>query len=254
MSWCDKLASVPGAGFGLETHFASSSTVLSALTPILDPLFDKLKPQFNIVQQQPFDVQLATNEGFNYEVDPTKIAVTFKHRMRARAVSGGPPIMEMLSRPEPFTKLLPIVSKRLVDATLLLPGPKTRSVTRVGIVSTSTVGDDELPPGIARFIEYIGRPWKAGADYFSISITSDVATGRGWTDRCTHQMTKPEDPEQLMVLNFDFQRTFTTGHPMNRETLTDLRNKTERDALRYFEDIGEGKRFDEDLIRETARA
>src|ERR1700730_1086372 len=120
--------------------------------------------------------------------------------MRARAVSGGPPIKEMLSRPEPFTKLLPIVSEALVHATLLLPGPKTRSVTRVGIVSTTTVGDDELPPGIARFIQYIGRPWKPGADYYAISITSDIASGQGWTDRCTHQITKPEDPEQLIAL------------------------------------------------------
>jgi len=35
MSWCDKLASVPAAGFRLTPHFASSDSILDGLSPIL---------------------------------------------------------------------------------------------------------------------------------------------------------------------------------------------------------------------------
>jgi hypothetical protein len=254
LSWCDRLASVPTAGFKLDPHFAPQAAIITSLAPVLDREYKDEKAQFQIAQEQTaFGASFTTNEGYNYDIDPVKIAVGFRHRMRARPVSGGPPIMEMLSRPLPYTELLPSVIRKLIEATLLLPRAKTRSVTRVGIVSTTSVADEELPPGIARFIKYMGRPWKGEIDHYNISITSDIGKGQGWTDRCIHQVNKPDDREQLMTLNFDWQRVFTSGHPISTASLSDILEKAERAALKYFEDLAEGRRFDEDLIREAAR-
>jgi hypothetical protein len=155
-------------------------------------MFADDKPHFHITQQQAFDVQLTTDAGYVYVIEPTKVGISFRHRMRARNVSGGPPVMEMLSRPLPYTQLLPDVTKKLIEATLLVPRATERSITRAGIVSTTSVADDEVPPGIARFIEYVGRPWGGEVEHFNFSITADIGKGQGFVDRCIHTITRPE--------------------------------------------------------------
>ena len=252
MSWCDRLASVPAAGFRLDPHFASGDAILNAVSSILDKEYENDKAKFNVTQHQSFDVQWATEDGFHYVVEPTKVSVRFRHRMRARPMSLGPPVMEMLSKPLPYTELLPVVARRLVDTVVLLPGLSTRSVTRMGIMSTTTVADDEVPPGIGRFIEYIGRPWGGALPHFEFAITAEIGKGGGWTDRCIHTIQRPEDRSELMTVTLDWQRVFTAGHPINSTGLTEMLGEGQRAALRYFEDVGEGKRFDETLIREAA--
>lgn len=253
MSWCDRLASVPAAGFGMDAHFASADAIYDSLSTILDPLYHGNRSRFSInAPQQPFEVSISTEEGFLYAVDPTKVSINFRHRMKAMPVSGGPPVMEMLSKAAPYTRLLPEVLRRLVDTTLLLPSPKERTVKRVGIVSTTAVAEGDLPPGIKRFIEYVGRPWNGEMEHYTLMINAHIGVGSGWKDRCIHTVTKSEDEEELMTLNFDWQRIYTSGSPLRRDVLIKITEEAERAALRYLEDLAEGRRFDEKLIRETA--
>jgi hypothetical protein len=253
-SWCDKLASVPTVGFRLDPHYASSDAILDSLTPMLNPLFQDEKARFSVGHQTSFEVRIETEEGFQYAVDPIKTTVAFRHRMRAKNVSGGPPTMEMLSKPLPFTVLLPEVFKRLVNMTLVAPGSKNREIVRVGVISTTAVGEDQMPPGIARFIEYIGRPWNGSAKQYDIQILSNLQSASGFQDRCIHAVKKTEDPDQLIAVTLDWQRLFDVGHPIDQAKLEDIAAKAERSALAYFEDVAEGKRFDEKLISEAAGA
>jgi hypothetical protein len=249
LSWCDKLASTAGAGLKLDVHFAAGDAILTALSPLLDTIPKGDKQKFNMNRHESFNVTFTTEDGFQYGIEPTRMFVAFTHRIKARPVSGGPPVMEMLSQPMPFTKLLPIVLKKTVDAACLLPSQKNRTAVRIGIISTTSVAEKELPPGIARFISYIGRPWKGALDAYDFSITSEVGKGTTWSDRCIHQIKKLEDPEELMTLNFDFQRTFTTGLALRQDALTEAAKAAEKGALKYFEDLGEGASFDEEIIR-----
>jgi hypothetical protein len=251
MSWCDKLASTPGVGFGLDTHFVSSAEILSALAPVLDPLATDVGQRFNMEKHDVYSVAFSTFDGFQYLFDQWKCAVIFRHSMKTKVVSGQPPTMEMLSKPLPFTELLPTVSEKLVDAALLLPGPDTRRVKRVGVVSTTTVAEEDLPPGIDRFIKYVGRPWKSGLHTYQIQLTSDLERRSGSYDRCIHTLTKPEDREQLITVSFDWQRFFESGQPLTKHSLEQMLDRATGSALQYFEDLAEGGRFDESLIRDS---
>jgi hypothetical protein len=253
LSWCDKLASTPAVGFTLDWHFATSHAILQALSPVLDKLVQDNKPVFTVERQEPFNVVFTTNDGFQYSVDPSKSVVSFQHRLKVKRTSGGPPTMELLSHPLPFSQLLPEVSKRLVEATLLLPGAKARMLTRIGIVSTTVVAEDEVPPGIERFIKYIGRPWKGSVDNYNIQIVADLDKTPKWSDRCAHLLVKPEDREQLPTLQFDWQRTFASGRPLTDESLRDVTATAERASLKYLEELAEGSQFDEDIIGGSAQ-
>ena len=157
--------------------------------------------------------------------------------------------MQMLSQALPFSKLLPEVCARLTEATLLLPGIKSRNVRRVGIISTTQVAEDELPPGISRLIGYIGRPWGGRMDFLNAAIAGEIEKTAAWTDRCLHNLMKPEGADQLIKIDLDWQRNFAAARAVTKETLKEMLDKAQKDALSYFEDVAEGSRFDEEVIR-----
>jgi hypothetical protein len=255
VSWCDKLASTPTVGFGLNAHFAPVDFLLDALSPILDRATEAEAKHFTLEQTNtPFSTVINTNDGFRYSLDESKVSVAFHHRIRYRAVSGGPPTMEMLSRPMPYTTLLSDVCTKLVEATLLLPNAKTRTIRRVGVISTTPIAEGDIPPGIKRLIEYVGRPWGGALENFNIMINAQIAKTGEITERCLHTLTKPEDKDELLTLQFDWQRRFNTEWQITKSNLDRILESAARDSLKYFEDLAEGNRFDEVLIREAANA
>jgi hypothetical protein len=252
VSWSDKLAATPTVGFIVEFHFDSLDAILHALSPMLDKWVDDDRPTFTVERREPFTVNVNVHDGFTYSVEPTRISVTFQHTMKMRMVSGGPPVAEMLSRPLPYTELLPQAASQLMETTLLLCAGTPRKITRVCIVTAATGSAADIPPGMMRFISYMARPWGGSVDYYGLQITAQVADDARWSDRCIHNLSKAEDdPEQLIRLSFDWQRSLKTGRPITSDSLTELVKAASAAALQYFEDLAEGNLFDEELIREA---
>jgi hypothetical protein len=239
---------VPTVGFALTPHFAVLD-VVGAFAPILDPLVDEFRnPTFTMSDTQQGGLSFTTKDGFVYAADHTRISVMFQHRMRAMPVSGGHPRMEMLSKPLPYTELLVEVSSRLIQAARLLPNLNDRKIFQVGIVTATRVAPEDVPPGITGFIEYLGRPWSDGISSFGVEVTSDFEKADNWSDRCVHKLIRPENTEELMSLNFDYQRKFMVGQPTSEAQMKTLLNKCSEDALEYFERLAEGDMFDELII------
>ncbi len=250
MSWCDKLASTPGMGVRLSPLFTSGDSIIDGLSDVLRPLIEgKLdEPAFNVEQVTPFGLTIATNEGYRYQIDHSKVSVVFHHRMRAKPVSGGLPVMHMLSSPAPFSQVLPTVADKLAEAVLSLPRITERTLIRVGVLSTTNVARDDVPPGIDRFIKYVGRPWPDGTDDLSLNIFGRVKDTDHWSDRCSHQLQMSEDKEKLLVVAFDYQRMFKNPPKVNEDRLRQLFRQCREDAVEYFERVAEGNMFDEQLI------
>jgi hypothetical protein len=252
VSWCDKLASVPTVGLTLDWHFAPVNELLATLSPLLDSLVQGDKPRFNVTNQDAFSASIQTDDGFQYAFEPSKVVVSFHHRMRAKPVSGGAPVMQMLSQAQPFTKLLPEVTRRLIEATVGIPGARFRKVVRIGIVSTTLVDLSDAPPGIRRLIDYIGMPWNGLDKGSSFQVVGAIGDASGWTDRCIHSFTQPESPEEISTIALDWQRTFKSGHGIHKEALVNMLGRAEQAAVAYFEEIAEGNRFDEDVRSPSA--
>lgn len=246
-SWCDKLASTPVVGFFLDPHNASGASLIDAFAPVLDKLFAGDRQLFNIEQGHNSAFSFVTEEGFQTLVEPTKIAVGFVHQVRARAVHGGPPVAELTSKAAPYTTLLKTVLQKLVEQSQLLPGPKDRSVRRIGIVVQSSIEEEQAPPGIRKFIQHMARPWNSAPKAFAFNITSELGTASAWSDRCIHTIARPEGGDNLVNLSFDWQRTFKDRRVLNGvSALKDLAFEAEHAALKYFEELAEGDRFDAD--------
>lgn len=249
MSWCDKLGSTPAVGFGLEAHFISGTELLTALSPVLDRLSSGEKNRFSVESVDTHSMQFITDEGFRYGADPRRVHVTFNHRLKAVPTSAGLPRMEILSSQEPYTKLLLKTGEKAIEAATLLDQAHQRSLRRVGIMTISAVNIDDAPPGIARYIDYISAPWGARSDQYSINITGFLSENKDYIDKCLHIVSRGGDGDDLINITLDWYRTFNSPRRVNKSNLEPLFDAASKAALEYFEEVGEGGRFDAELIR-----
>lgn len=249
LSWCDKLAATPAIGLKLSPHYVAGDAIVNALTPWFDKWATPEKAPIVVTRHESFAFAFTLEEGLQFAVEPMRTFVDFSHRIRMRTVSGGPPVAEMLSHPLPYTSLLPDLGKRLMELTMDIPSLPDRTFNRIGIVAKASIAPDDAPPGITRFLDYLGRPWKGLVGGYSFQVTGAIGNTTEFADRCVHTLTKPETGEnaQLLSLNFDWQRTFEVGQPLKREILGSALASAEKAALSYFEDLAEGNRFDADL-------
>jgi hypothetical protein len=249
-TWCDKLASTPAIGFQYDSpHYVGSDTVLTSLSPILDKWTTLTKSDFSITNHESFNVNIQRENGFLYQFDPFKCSVTFQHQMKLRPTSGGLPVAEFASEPLPFTRSLDIATDELVEVALLLSNKsKDRSIKRIGVVSTTVVSEMELPPGVKRFIDYASRPWTGALEGYSYTVIAKLRETDLYETRCIHSITKPDDPDQLMTIRFDWQKVLSKPVPLIRDAVEKEIASVKNSALEYLEKLAEGNVFDEHII------
>jgi len=223
--------------------------LLEPLTPIVSAWIekDKDRPAFSVDHQDVYNATLTTFDGYQYLIGPEILAVEFRHRLRVRPQSAGPPTAELLSKPAPYSELLVETTNRLLDMVRLTMTGEQRKLLRIGVVSTTLVSEGDVPPGIVRFLKRVAKPWNTSLDAFSVDVTTKLPKVKSTAryDRCIHQFTKPEDNEGLVTIKLDWQRLFDEEKRLSITVLPALLASAKNDALDYFEDIGEGGRFDE---------
>lgn len=244
MSWCDKMASTPAVGLRFANFFATQQQILSALAPILEENASETKVDFSLNDAGPFAITINTKEGYQYTIDHQKIAVTFTHRVHFRPVSGGPPVMEMLSKPRPYTTLLIDCAERLVRAAMLMRSIRQKNFSRVGIVSTTLAEIEELPPGFEKLLSHIASPWDNSVSECELRIIAKLTETDKHSDRCLHQMIVREDKSELPTVVLDWQRNFLRQQTADERTIRKAIDEASEAALGYFEDVAEGARFD----------
>jgi hypothetical protein len=94
----------------------------------------------------------------------------------------------------------------------------------------------------------VGRPWGGIIDACNLVITGNLGETTVGTERCIHTIVLPEDREQLLTIQFEWQRKFKTARQISKSNLEEALEDGQKSALKYFEDLAEGSRFDEILI------
>lgn len=80
----------------------------------------------------------------------------------------------------------------------------------------------------------MGRPWSGRLENFNLTITAELNKTSELTERCVHTIRKPEEEDQLLNIQFDWQRVFTDGWQITKENLELLRER-ERLLMKKFE-------------------
>lgn len=240
MSWCDKLSSTPAAGFRLTPSFVEAGHLLNNLQPILNDLYDGDRATFTVEFLNAADLKINTEAGFIYHVSPVMASVTFNHRVRAVPTSAGLPVMELLSKPAPYTSLLDEVIAKLVHLVSLLPSERNRGVLRVGIVSLTNVDFQDSPPGIQELFGKLGRIFGGDVEELNGAFTTRLSSHEDSSERCIHTLNRPQDEKKLTSINLDWQRVFNSPRSMGRPKLEEILAAARQSAMEYFENVAEG--------------
>jgi len=254
MLWCDKLSSTPTVGYLLDPHFAGNDVVLTSVAPILDEWSGKpalqpwgglSKPEFQINQTSGTSFTINHDQGFDYSFEPTKLTVVFQHKMRHKFVSGSLPVAELISSPEKFSDLLNTSLDSLNTFATLLPNAKSRSIYRIGIVATTISAEEDLPPGLRKFVDYIQRPWNGNVGSFALTnLNAQLRDDEQYEDRCFHSISRGDTEERLLTLVFDWQRYFKKPIPIERPEMEKAGRRARDAAFEYFEQLAVGDAFD----------
>lgn len=227
-------------GLRLTPDFMPAEHILAGMRPILNEHFDEDRGTFDVEAIEPFRLVFNTESGFRYTFDPTSAAITFNHRIRAQAASAGPPTMELISKPAPYTELLGELKARLARAVAALPNVAARQIIRVGVVSVTQVDLEDAPPGIQAVFEQIGKPLGKSVDHFNCAITTILKDDTAHRDRCIHTLILPEPPKRMVTIQLDWQRVFNAPQSATPKGVQSMMDVAEKEALEYFERVAEG--------------
>jgi hypothetical protein len=227
----------------MSLDYVSGSTLLDRISPILRTWkHEEFRGGFEVQKVDPFGIQLISDEGYEYVVNADNMNVDFKHRLRAKPVSGGLPTLDLMSDAKPFTELLSECTRRLAALAAAMCPSGQRKIERIGLVSTTVVDEADAPPGVQRLISYLGAPWgKEPMAFYNCQLVGMIKSEKNGYDRCIHHVSRNADQE-LTTIRLDWQRQYDEGQPLDR--LDRLLELSELAALEYFEEIAMGDRFD----------
>lgn len=244
VSWCDKLASTPAIGIFFEPHHASSASILDQIAPLLNQLGTAKEVGYQIEKSDPLAVLLIQDQGFQYGVEARRMFIDFKHRLKVKHVSGSHPVLDMLSTPSPYTQALTDMQQRIVRLYEMVDPKGLRSVSRIGMVSTTIVDRSDVPPGIEKFISFLESPWASGSESLNFTLMGKISDNDDSIDKCLHTVVELDNEPGMVNLRFDFQRTFKSVVPTKASKIEELLPRVAKSALSYFESLAIGDRFD----------
>jgi hypothetical protein len=117
----------------------------------------------------------------------------------------------------------------------------TRSLVRIGIVSTCRIDGASPPPGLTRFIDHLQQPWGKKLPMCDVHLLSILEEKGGVRDQCHHSLEFAEERENDVRLTLDWQRFFSVPVAMRSARVRDELQKCAAEALRYFEQFGKGE-------------
>jgi len=247
MSWCDKLGSTPSIGYQLDWHALPTDILLNALSPVLDRMVSGDEQRFSIDLKEALKLTFTSYDGFQFGFEPSKIFVGFTHRAELRTGSGGIPTLILSSKPSAYTSLLAEIQQYLLDAMESVNRLKPRRLTGIGVVSTTSAMQDEIPPGIQKLLTYVGNPWSGKLQALTFQAQTILDENNEYSHRCIHTIIKTQKEDDPVQLVFDCQRVYRKPQDTDTNRLRAATEGLKTFALDYFEQLAQGDRFDDVL-------
>jgi len=139
-----------------------------------------------------------------------------------------------------YSDILTEVQDRLVKFTSALDLPSQSNLGRIGVVASCRLELTNLPPGISRFITFLGRPWRESLDEGRIHLRIPLSNHQRGRDRCHHIVSFNRDSDLgLLELKLDWQRCFEPSIRVDASLEKELSTST-ANAVSYFETFGRG--------------
>ena len=187
----------------------------------------------------PFQFRLDGGDGLVYVVNSDNVTVQFQYPTSMEDAPGSLPAPKFTVERAAYSELL----ERVVGETADLLGDLAAGplpLSRIGVVASISMSDDEWPPGVAAFVEHIARPWGGAVPAMNGRVTGIIKDEGGISDRCIHTFDRDADRGGGLRLTLDWQRLYTEPIEFGPASARATIEEGTADALRYFERFAEG--------------
>lgn len=241
MTWLDHVVAMPTVGCGLRPSFQSSQDYLSAFRPLLKKWGASANVGLNM--DKPLNFTVARETGFNYSIEPDKLAVQFRYSYELKKEPGE--IMPKLPdniKVRKYSSLLEEAVDEFYEAFDHLVALEGRVLIRLGIVATCMLNEESLPPGVDFFVKHLARPWGGPTlAKCQVHLLSEFPADEKSRDQCHHQLNMGIDLKKNVDFILDWQRVFLAEQQMGRgKVIREHLKKCSSAALEYFERFGKG--------------
>lgn len=246
MIWMDNLFAVPAIGIRMNPNFNEVFEFQKRFGGFFEYLIHQEKygvDQIKIESQEIWGYSVTVRKtGFLFVLTPRGIVSQFLYEVSKKEQPGGLPKFEL---PEPmlYSQALEKVRKYIEIIFGFMKDLKGFQYDRIGVVASVGSDKDSLPPGILRWLEYLGKPLgnvtKSEASFLAKFQDSKE---NEFYDQCHHLIRFDDSaPEIGYRIVLDWQRMFDKPKVISdtRDLVTNL-NSAKEEAIKYFQKFGEG--------------
>lgn len=244
MSWLDSVVAVPLIGAEIHLPLKIAANKGQHFAPFLDYFSSKAETKTRdqekvLVVRDEFgrDTLKVKSSGYYIDLADERLASGFNYEVPVVKKGGFPSwvIPEM----QPFTKLLEVFMQNLIEAAKSLD-KQGAMLGFIGFVAFAEMDPEVLPPGVERFLQYLGDPWDGILELQVERLTCKLSEDDFSTCRCHHALkfskAKPEDG----LLRIDWQQVLKEKIPFAVRDLIPKLEEYKKAFLEYCERFGEG--------------
>ena len=240
MTWLDRVLAVPTIGFSLTPELLSDHEVVTSIRP----LFDAWAKEGEVsIQQKDMSLAFQTASGYKFSIDHNVATVEFAYRFELKDRPGTFPVFPQLET-EKYSVLLERIIGKTNEFIEHVFANRRRNLVRLGIVATSRIDGENLPPGVALYIEHLQRPWGKPLIRCDSNLVSVLREDEKTRDQCHHRLSFDQG-DKLKKNDFrfvlDWQRVMLTPTELRSGSSRGQLQSASSSALDYFEKFGRGE-------------
>ncbi len=241
MNWLDGVMAVPTIGIRLDPNYKEMSDFRQHLESFIEQI-RKEYGKINIKSSQIWGYSVETiEEGFQFDLTQNNLIITYAYPINQIPQPGKLPKL-LLPKIYTFSELFEKILGYFKDISNKLDRLNDFEFNRIGIVARVGLEMDSLPPGVEKWIDFLGRPWGAKIMRSESKLSVTLKEEKMFYERCHHGLTfDQEDMDKNGInLNLDWQRVFKKPLPMNPRELISQLTECKDNAFEYFQRYGEG--------------
>jgi hypothetical protein len=241
-NWLDVALAAPIIGLACEPRLQFPHEMGDAIKPVLEKWKTKFPEILFTIPAQAALLNVKVGDGFHIDLLGNAINTSFKYETKLIDVPAALPQVAS-QKVRPFSELVATAVEYTAAICEHLRVPPI-DVTRIGVVADSRLSADALPPGVGKFLKYLGAPWGAQPVAFAGAFTTSFGPeDKDWESRCHHFLdVSPERPGDVRLrLDWQMYTPPSSSHRLVSGEARGLLERAVRHANQYFETFAAGK-------------
>lgn len=240
MTWLDGVLAVPAIGVKTQIGFDNITNFESNVGKFAYRL-EQEGEKFKIKKTEIWAYDIECDGGLMFKFSRISFVSSFKYRFIEKEQPGELPQMEVpnvLTYTELLEKTFGWINL-MFDYFKNIPDLK---YDRIGLVASANLEEKTTPPGVQKWMEYLGRPWRGSLLEVNVKTLSKLEEGENFSDRCHHQIEYllNKVDEKGYNLTLDWQREFNRVKNFQEGDFRDTIEVCKNAALKYFDIFAQG--------------